>query len=693
MRALDLIWQYKHIAIPFFVLALAGFMIFQALLGVIWGKRYIFGLGQLWLLNSRAREARRDFINKIDEATKYSKQLKRASKQAGIKQAVPASRSPNGRAYEKAPQWESIRIGEGIMAVEIGRERGWMPDNTSDSDFTGVKFRDRVTSISGIEWKYKEVRLHTGDIIPKSGKRALRIHKFLLGDLYGAHEGIPEPGGVLWRDALHYLNATNAPEMAYMIGMGANKKWKPMLKRAANLLICGAQDQGKSVFMNNIISSIIVRTPPEFVKFKMIDMKAADLLVFEDIPHLMGDIVTDIDGALGVLYEWQEESNRRKGIIRKARNIQRYNELHRDEPLPYWILVIDEWADIVHDEKKKAKEAEKLLVKSAKMGRAQGLYIVLATQYPNADVVSGPVKSQFTARMGFGMATEDDSRIVFGNGKGRGLAGTPEVKGYKGRGVFSYGIDFDIWQTPWINDSDVEWAINVAREGAGLSLVPTQLESDLVRFYIEHGDREEVIFGDEEHEGIAMIISRAQEHFEGIYGKTSVQNAIRDFSRHRKPFELDNMLYGVISGRPARPGRASRSTYLVLLGEATSENVGNYEQCTMTNSGKPPKTGGSAAHIPEKSSNNGGNGHKPESEIDTIEEKKVEIPYPRDWAGVCRYCAHDGDCPGEDYDPETFKCRNWEWNRIAPDVLVSDSSDPGAKVQEKAKLKREKEPI
>ena len=290
------------------------------------------------------------------------------------------------------------------------------------------------------------------------------------------------------------------------------------------------------------------------------------------------------------------------------------------------------------------------------------------------------------------MATEDDSRIVFGNGKGRGLAGTPEVKGYKGRGVFSYGIDFDIWQTPWIDDSDVEWAINTAREGAGLSLVPTQLESDLVTFYLEHGDREEVIFADEEHAGIPMIVARAQKHFEGIYGQNSIRDAIRDFSRHRKPFELDDALYGIISGAAPRPGRAARSTYLVLLGEATSENAENYLGHVSNVAEKPPFSGGSAASVSEKSSNNG-NGHKSEAEIDTIEEKHVEIPYPRDWAGVCRYCAHDGDCPGEDYDSETLKCRNWEWNRIAPGAIGQDISDPVANVREKAKLEREKEPI
>ncbi len=203
------------------------------------------------------------------------------------------------------------------------------------------------------------------------------------------------------------------------IALGIDIGGKPIiadLSELPHLLIAGATGSGKSVCINNIILSIIYKLNPETVKFIMIDPKRVELNIYNGIPHLLIPIITDASQAIKVLNWAISEMEKRFKIFAESgvRNLDGYNEYVRNinngtNSLPCIIIVIDELADLMLSSPVKAEES---LCRLAQMTRATGIHLIIATQRPSVDIITGSIKVNFPSRIAFAVSTQVDSRTI-----------------------------------------------------------------------------------------------------------------------------------------------------------------------------------------------------------------------------------------------------------------------------------------
>lgn len=188
------------------------------------------------------------------------------------------------------------------------------------------------------------------------------------------------------------------------------------LAKTPHLLIAGATGSGKSVCVNSIICSILYRRTPEEVKMILIDPKIVELKFYNDIPHLLTPVITDPKRAFQALQYCLYEMERRYSLLDslQVRDVRSYNEKIKKrnlaaETLPYIVVVIDEFADLMSTT---GKELESTVARLAAMSRAVGIHIVLATQRPSTDVITGLIKANIPSRVAFMVASKVDSRII-----------------------------------------------------------------------------------------------------------------------------------------------------------------------------------------------------------------------------------------------------------------------------------------
>jgi len=203
------------------------------------------------------------------------------------------------------------------------------------------------------------------------------------------------------------------------IALGIDIGGKPIisdLTELPHLLIAGATGSGKSVCINNIILSILYKLSPEKVKFLMLDPKRVELNVYNGIPHLLIPIITDASQAIKVLNWSISEMEKRFKMFAEVgvRNLEGYNEYVKNvnndiEPLPYIIIVIDELADLMLSSPVKVEES---LCRLAQMTRATGIHLIIATQRPSVDIITGSIKVNFPSRVAFAVSTQVDSRTI-----------------------------------------------------------------------------------------------------------------------------------------------------------------------------------------------------------------------------------------------------------------------------------------
>jgi DNA segregation ATPase FtsK/SpoIIIE, S-DNA-T family len=203
------------------------------------------------------------------------------------------------------------------------------------------------------------------------------------------------------------------------IALGIDIGGKPIIAdliELPHLLIAGATGSGKSVCINNIILSIIYNLSPEKVKLIMLDPKRVELNIYNGIPHLLIPIITDTNQAIKVLNWVISEMEKRFKIFAEAgvRNLEGYNEYVRNlkndiNALPYIIIIIDELADLMLSSPVKAEE---VLCRLAQMTRATGIHLIIATQRPSVDIITGSIKINFPSRIAFAVSTQVDSRTI-----------------------------------------------------------------------------------------------------------------------------------------------------------------------------------------------------------------------------------------------------------------------------------------
>jgi S-DNA-T family DNA segregation ATPase FtsK/SpoIIIE len=199
-----------------------------------------------------------------------------------------------------------------------------------------------------------------------------------------------------------------------MLALGKDVSGESMvydLTETPHLLVAGQTKSGKSVGINAMILGLLYQNSPDELRMIMVDPKRVELPVYDNIPHLLCPVVTDVPKAINALSWLLNEMDRRLDIMMhaKCRNIQSYNQRNKNSKMPYIVLIIDELADLMMMAR---KEVEGKLIRLLQMSRAAGIHLILATQRPSADIITGVIKANMPARIAFAVKSGIDSRTI-----------------------------------------------------------------------------------------------------------------------------------------------------------------------------------------------------------------------------------------------------------------------------------------
>ena len=254
------------------------------------------------------------------------------------------------------------------------------------------------------------------------------------------------------------------------------------LSSMPHLLIAGTTGSGKSVCINTIILSLLYRHTPHKCKFILIDPKMLELSTYEGIPHLLCPVITEAKKAASVLGWVVKEMENRYRLMTKegVRNIDGYNTKHK-LPMPYIVVVVDEMSDLMLVA---GKEIENYIQKLSQMARAAGIHIIMATQRPSVDVITGTIKANFPTRISFQVTSKIDSRTILGEQGAEQLLG-------KGDMLYMSSANRIVRiHAPFVSDSEIEKINNSLRN---------QAEPDYVDEILNFADEKEI--GDKQNQG------------------------------------------------------------------------------------------------------------------------------------------------------------------------------------------------
>ena len=249
-----------------------------------------------------------------------------------------------------------------------------------------------------------------------------------------------------------------------------------------HLLIAGTTGSGKSVCINTIILSLLYRHTPEKCKFILIDPKMLELSTYEGIPHLLCPVITEAKKAASVLGWVVKEMESRYRLMTKegVRNIDGYNSKHK-LPMPYIVVVVDEMSDLMLVA---GKEIENYIQKLSQMARAAGIHIIMATQRPSVDVITGTIKANFPTRISFQVTSKIDSRTILGEQGAEQLLG-------KGDMLYMSSANRIVRiHAPFVSDNEIEKINNSLR---------TQAEPDYIDEILNFADEKET--GENQNQG------------------------------------------------------------------------------------------------------------------------------------------------------------------------------------------------
>jgi S-DNA-T family DNA segregation ATPase FtsK/SpoIIIE len=311
-----------------------------------------------------------------------------------------------------------VQINVGPTVTQFGVEPGW------DRKYKEIRERDkdgeiqiRTEEISKTRVKVERISALASDLALALAASSIRIEAPVPGK---AMVGIEVPntsfGLVNLRSVIEsasFQKAGAKSKLALALGKGAGGETVAAdLARMPHLLIAGATGSGKTACLNSTICCLLIHNTPDDVKFIMIDPKRVELVNFNTLPHLIAPVVVDAEKAVLAL-RWlnQEMDNRYQKFAQVgARNIEGYNKnRHPGESMPYIVLVIDELADLMMAA---FDEVERTLCRLAQLARATGIHLIVATQRPSVDVVTGLIKANFPTRISFALTSQVDSRTI-----------------------------------------------------------------------------------------------------------------------------------------------------------------------------------------------------------------------------------------------------------------------------------------
>ncbi|MEE1132112.1 MAG: DNA translocase FtsK [Caryophanon sp.] len=307
---------------------------------------------------------------------------------------------------------------------------------------------------------------------------------------------------VTLRDVLE-TDANNKPDEKLLIGFGIDVTGEPILaqlNKMPHLLVAGSTGSGKSVCINGIIVSILMRAKPHEVKMMMIDPKMVELNVYNGIPHLLAPVVTDPRKAAQALQKVVSEMERRYELFSHTgtRNIEGYNDhvmRHNEETsdkqpkLPYIVVIVDELADLMMVA---SNEVEDAIMRLAQMARAAGIHLIIATQRPSVDVITGIIKANIPSRIAFAVSSAIDSRTILDMGGAEKLLGRGDML------FMPAGVSKPTRvQGAFLSDQEVEriteYVINQQKAQYEESMIPTdeeikQIDDEVDELYLQAVD-------------------------------------------------------------------------------------------------------------------------------------------------------------------------------------------------------------
>jgi len=311
-----------------------------------------------------------------------------------------------------------VQINIGPTVTQFGVEPGW------DRKYKEVRekgrngsYETRVEEVSRTRVRVDRITSLGNDLALALAAPSIRIEAPVPG---ASVVGIEVPntvfGSVALRGAIEsaaFQKIKARSKLAIALGKGAGgEAMAADLTRMPHLLIAGATGSGKTVCLNSVICCLLLHNSPDDVRFIMVDPKRVELVTFNAVPHLLAPVVVDTDKAIKAL-KWlsQEMDSRYRQFAQAgARNIEGYNrDRSPGEELPYLVLIIDELADLMMTA---FDEVEHALCRLAQLARATGIHLVVATQRPSVDVITGLIKANFPTRISFAVTSHIDSRTI-----------------------------------------------------------------------------------------------------------------------------------------------------------------------------------------------------------------------------------------------------------------------------------------
>jgi S-DNA-T family DNA segregation ATPase FtsK/SpoIIIE len=279
--------------------------------------------------------------------------------------------------------------------------------------------------------KLSRIEALSDDLAMALAARSIRIEAPIPGkDLVGIEIPNQVSEVVAFRPLVEESNMLAASQLTFALGRDVSGKAMAVdLAKMPHLLIAGATGSGKSVCVNAVITSLLMHARPDEVRLILVDLKRVELAPYDGLPHLLQHVIVEANEAKAIL-NWavHEMEDRYKALAsRTVRNIEAYNALPeavRGERLPYIVLIIDELADLIMREGRKVEDP---VVKIAQKARAVGIHLVLATQRPSVNVVTGLIKANVPSRIAFAMASMVDSRTVLDSPGAEDLIGRGDM--------------------------------------------------------------------------------------------------------------------------------------------------------------------------------------------------------------------------------------------------------------------------
>lgn len=330
----------------------------------------------------------------------------------------PRSTRQNQDIYDNSQTLESTLENFGITAKVVQATKGPAVTRYEIQTAPGTKV-SRVTSLAddiALSLACSEVRIEA----PIPGKAAIGIE-------------VPNKSvsSVLLRDVLESSEFRDAPQVL-TVGLGKDIAGQAIVANLADmphLLIAGATGSGKSVCINSMIASILYKAKPQEVRFLMIDPKVVELSCYNGIPHLLAPVVNQPKKAAAALKWATVEMEKRYSAFAKAgvRDITRFNEWAEEsgkEKLPFIVIIIDELADLMMVARADVEDA---ICRLAQMARACGMHLLIGTQRPSTDVITGLIKANIPSRISFAVSSQTDSRVILDMGGAEKLLGKGDM--------------------------------------------------------------------------------------------------------------------------------------------------------------------------------------------------------------------------------------------------------------------------